>query len=58
MWEQAAADGRINGHGPSWRPWLDSTGDPFAAPADLSRIDAERSEGRAKVRRLFHFNEN
>lgn len=55
MWMQAAADDRITGHSRNWRPWLDSTGNPFATPVDAVRIDRERAENRAKVRKLFHF---
>lgn len=58
MWDQAAADGRINGHGSSWRPWLDSTNNPFIPLVDTAKIDAERAESRDKIRQLFHFDES
>lgn len=55
MWSQAAADNCIIGHSCNWRPWLDSTGNPFAPTVDTGRVDRERAENRAKVRELFHF---
>lgn len=56
-WAQAAAEDRISGHSDDWRPWSDSTGDPFKPTADLERVHTEKSATRAKLRERFHITE-
>lgn len=54
FWDEAAAENRIAGHSQEWRPWSDSTGDPFKPVRDLTAIHAAKEKTRAVLKARFN----